>query len=113
MRHDRILAVHDPGIIASLIEHTDIQAERIGEIDRSADRAFIRADDHHVLGVDLEIPDVSKECLYKLICGPHGLEAVEGYSILYSGVVGIKGNDVVNAHIYKFLQCDCTVEGLS
>ena len=55
MSNDRVSAVYDLGVITALIEHTHIQSQHICEIDSTAGTAFIRADDHHVVTVDLKL----------------------------------------------------------
>ena len=55
MSHDRVAAVHDLGIIAALVEHTHIQAQYVCKVNSTAHAALIRADDHHVVTVDLKL----------------------------------------------------------
>ena len=55
MSHDRVAAVYDLGVIAALVEHTHIQAQYVCEINSTAHTALIRADDHHVVTVDLKL----------------------------------------------------------
>ena len=55
MSNDRVSAVYDLGVITALIEHTHIQSQHICEVDGTAGTAFIRADDHHVVAVDLQV----------------------------------------------------------
>ena len=46
MGNDRVSSVDDLGVISSLVEHTHINAEVVGEIYGTAHCAFVRADDH-------------------------------------------------------------------
>ena len=50
------LAIYDHGVIAALIEHTDVDAEHmLAKYSGTVQCAFIRADDHHMILVDDEI----------------------------------------------------------
>ncbi len=53
MSHDRVTAVYDPGIIPALIEHTHIESEHVCHVNGTAHAAFIRTDDHHVVGINI------------------------------------------------------------
>ena len=55
MGNDGIAAVYDAGIIPALIEHSHVEPQDIGDVDRAAHAAFVRADDHHMVAVDLKI----------------------------------------------------------
>ena len=55
MGNDRVAAVDDLCVVTSLVEHTEIQSENICEEDCASHTAFIRADDHHVVTVDLKL----------------------------------------------------------
>ncbi len=52
---DRIFAVYDGRVITAFVEHTHVHAEDIGKIDCSVHGTFIRADDHQMFFVDLQI----------------------------------------------------------
>ena len=55
MSYDGVTTVDDPGVISSLVEHTHIQTENVGDVDGTSHTTFIRADDHHVAGIQLQI----------------------------------------------------------
>ena len=74
MGHDRVASVHDPCVIAALIEHTHIQSEDVGQIDRTAGRTLIRADGHHMVAVDFQVFDRAQQSFDKLISGRNGFE---------------------------------------
>ena len=63
-----------------------------------------------MIGINLKVMYVVQKTLNELICRLYRLETVERYSILNSGVVSIKGDDVVYAHIYKLLKSQCTIK---
>ena len=44
---------HDLGVVPALVEHTHIQSQHVGEVHGAAGSALVRADDHHVVAVDL------------------------------------------------------------
>ena len=66
-----------------------------------------------MIGINLEILLVAEKIFNKLICRLHGFKAVERDCVLYSGVVGIEGDDIVHTHFYKLLKCDGTVQGFT
>lgn len=75
MGHNGVPSVDYPGVIPSFIEHTHIQVQDVGQIDRALGGAFVRADGHHVVAVDLKIVIGEQKSLYKLIGGTDGLKS--------------------------------------
>ena len=61
MCHDRVLSVYDGGVISSLIEHTHIDAEHVGEVYGTRHRSLVRADDHQMIVVDRQIRNGTKK----------------------------------------------------
>ena len=55
MSNDRITSVYNLCVIAAFIEHTHVQPQHIGKIHGSSRTALIRADDHHMAAVNLQI----------------------------------------------------------
>ena len=106
-------AVHDSGIVTALIEHTHIQAQDICHIDSAVHSALIGADDHGIVFVDLQCGNCAEQTLYKLVYRLYSLKAFQGDGILYPGIMGIKGDDVVNTHAHKLLERQCTVQGFT
>ena len=47
-----------------------------------------------------------------LIGGHHVVQAHQGDGVLHPGIVGVKGNEIGNAHMPHFLEHDRTVQGL-
>ena len=43
------------GVVTSLIEHTHIQTKYVCKVNSTSHTAFIRADNHHVVGIDLQV----------------------------------------------------------
>ncbi len=103
-------AIDHPCIVFSFIIHSDIQAENVGHIDRPAHAALIRTDDHHMIAVDLQALHIVEQALDELIGRLYGFKAMQRDGIHDSRIMCVKGNDIVNAHIDHFLQCECTVE---
>ena len=108
--NDGISSVHDPGVVASLIEHTHVKTQHVGDVDSPLHAALIRTDDHHVIGINREILHIPEKALDELINGLDCLEAGERDRILYAGIMCVKGDDVVNAHADQLLQGDGTVK---
>ena len=109
MGYDGVASVYNLGIVAALVEHTHIYAQVVCQIYRAVHGAFIRADHHQMLLVDLCGSIVGEQCFYKLIRRQEVVKAVKGDGILHSGVMSIKGNDVFYAHCNQLLQCHSTV----
>ena len=109
MCDNRVLAVYDRRIITALVEHSHIYAENIGKIYGAVHSALIRAYDHKVLFVHKKIRLGSEKRLHKLIRGIEAVKSVKRDGILYPGVVCVEGNNVVDAHIYQFLEGKGTV----
>ena len=55
MSYDRVSAVHNAGVVTALVEHSHVQTKDIGNVDRTAHSTLVRADDHHVIRIDLQI----------------------------------------------------------
>ena len=113
MGNDGITAVYYFGVVAPFIEHAHVQAQHIGNIDGPAHAALVRADYHHMIGIQLQVRYIAQQPLDKLVSGLYGFESVERNGILYSGVMGVEGDDVVHTHLHQFLKGQCTVQGLS
>ena len=108
-----IAAVYNLCIIPAFIEHAHIQAQNVGDIDSPSHASFIGADYHHVVGINLQILLVAEKVFDELVGGLYGFKTVERDGILHSGIVGIKGYDVVHTHFYQFLKSDGTVQGFA
>ena len=55
MCHNGIAPVYNTGVVPSLVEHTHIQSKYICHINGTAHPPFVRADYHHVVGIDGEV----------------------------------------------------------
>ena len=75
MGNDRVFAVYDAGIVTTFVEHTHIHAENVGHIDRTPHSAFIRADDHHGVLVDMKIRNCLEKTLDKLVNRLYGFKS--------------------------------------
>ena len=96
--------VYHTGIIQTFVIHTHINAQDIGEINSPSHAALVGADDHEMLIVNVQAVFVIEKSFDKLVGRLNRLESVERRCILYPGVVGVKGNDILHAHAGKFLQ---------
>ena len=110
MCYDRVTTINDLGIITTLVEHTHIQSEYIGHIDRTSHTAFVRADDHHAVLVNMKTRSSFEKSFDKLIYRLNCLKSVKRDSVLYTWVVGIEGNDVIHTHFGKLLKSQSTVQ---
>ena len=111
--NDGILAVYDDGIISSFIEHTCVRADDVGKIDCAVQCAFIGGDDHDVVLVDDQVVHGVHQRLHKLVRGCEVAEVHEGVDILDPGVVGVEGDEVLDAQITELLVHDRGVKRLA
>ena len=110
MGNDGVFAVDNGGVISSLVEHTHIHAEDVGEVNGASHSSLVRADDHQVFVVDPEIRNGLGQRFQELVGRHEGVEALKRDGVLDSGVVSVEGDDVGNAHPGQFLQSQGTVE---
>ena len=62
-------------------------------------------------GIDVKSVHMAEKSFDKLVSRLHGIEAGQRNCILYAGIVGIEGNDVIHTHVNQFLKSKRTVEG--
>ena len=110
MGYDRIAAVYDVCIVAALVEHTHVDAENVRHVDRAAGSALIRADDHQMLGISLNVRCGAVQPLDELVDRLDRLKAVERDRVLHPRVVRIKGDDIFHTHLHEFLQSERAVQ---
>ena len=113
MCNDRITSINNLSVISSLIEHTHIKTKNISKVNSTSHTTFIRADNHHMLAVDVKVVHIKKEILDKLVCAWYRFKSLKRNSIVYSRVMCIESNNILNAHICKFLKHKCTVKRFS
>ena len=104
MREDRVAAVDDCCVVVALEEHAHVDAEDIRHVDRAAHAALVRAHDHEMLVVDLQIVGAAENVLDELVGRGDRLEAVHRDRVLYAGVMRVKCNDVRDAELCELLQ---------
>ena len=102
MRNDRVLAVHNGGVIPAFVEHTGVHTEDVCKIHSPVKRSFIGADHNGVVLVDNQILLHSQESADKLVGRCEIVKALDGHGILYSWVMGIKCDKVGDTHIHQF-----------
>ena len=102
MCNDRVTSVYYLGVVTAFIEHTHINSQVVCQVYSTVHSAFIRADDHQMIFVDLGGLIMSKQCLYKLISWHEVIKSVQWNGILYSWVMSIKRDDVLNTHLDQF-----------
>ena len=76
MSNDRVLSVDNGGVITAFVEHTHIDSKDIGEVYSTGHSTFIRADDHEMIIVKLEIRDIFDQSLQELVCGEKVIKAL-------------------------------------
>ena len=113
MSLDGVHAVNNYRVVTALVEGTEVKSESGGIIHTTAHSALIGRNDHKIVTVDLNVRNSLNECLDHLICRTNVIKTAERNSVLYSGVMSIKGNDVGNTHIDELLKRGSAVERLS
>ena len=113
VRHDRVLAVDDAGVIASLIEHTHVNAQVVGKIHGAGHGSLIRADDDQMILVDCQVTIPVENRLDKLIGRGIVVEPVQRDGILNARIMRVKGDDVRHAQIHQLLQGHGAVKRLA
>ena len=102
MCDDGVLAVDNGRIVTALIEHTGINAEYVGKINGSVERAFIRDYDDGMIFVDEQVAGRMKKGAHELVMGRIIIEAFYRNGILDPRIVGVKCDKIGNAHIHQF-----------
>ena len=110
MCHNGVAAVHHAGVIAALVEHAQIAAQHTGEVHVAVHGALVGRDDHEVILVEGNVRHMMQQALEHLIGGHNVIEAHQGHSVHYAGVMSIKSDDIVNTHTDKLLKSECAVQ---
>ena len=91
MCHNRVSSVHNLRIISSLIEHTHVEPQDICIVDCTVHSTLIWGNNHHVVLIDIEIPDIQEQSFNELIGTGHIVKRVSRNRIHHSRIVCIKG----------------------
>ena len=113
MRHDRVAAVHNLRVIAPLVEHSHVGSDHRREVNGAVHGALVRADDHQVLAVHLDVRNVAEQSLCELVGGCHILKGTGRNRVLYARVMRVKCDDGIHSEIHKLLKRYGTIEGFS
>ncbi len=104
MGDNGVASVDDLRVVAAFVKHAHVKVQHIGQIHSPSGRAFIRADRHHVVAVDLQVIKSAQKPFHELIGRAHRLEAVQRDCILHPRIVGVEGNNIVCAHAHQLLK---------
>ena len=63
MGHNGVASIDDLGVVTALVEHAHIKSQHVGKIHGAPCAAFVRADDHHVVTVNLKVCLVLQQVL--------------------------------------------------
>ena len=110
---DGILAVHDLGVVTALVEHADVNTHHRGIVHTTAHSTLIGRNDHQIVLIHGKIGITANQRLNELVGGAHIVKAAKGHGILHTGIVCIKGDDVLHTHSLQLLQHQCTVKRLA
>ena len=98
MGNDGIFAVDNFGIIAAFIEHTGIDSKDVCKIYRSVESAFIGTDHDKVIFINEKVIFGTQKRSCQNVGGSDIVKAAQGLCILDSGIMSVKGNEIVDAH---------------
>ena len=109
----RVSAVNNNRVVASLVEHTEVNAEDGRIIDAATHAALIGGNYHQMIVVNFEIGNILDERLYHLVSRLNVFKAVVRDSVLNSCVVRVKGDEVVHSESAQLLKSHGAVKGFS
>jgi len=110
MSNDRVFTIYNGRIITTFVEHTHINTKNIGEIYSSCHSTFIRADDHQMFVVDLQIRYGTKQRFQELISRHEIIKTGQRNCILYTRIMSVESDNIGNTHTNQLLQSHCTVQ---
>jgi len=113
MGNNGVAAIHNAAVITALVEHTQVAAQHAGVVHVAVHGAFIRGNDQELLLAEVDIRYMVQQALEHLIGGHNVIEAHQGHSVHYAGVMSIKGNNVLNAHGAQLLQSVSAVQAFA
>ena len=111
MGYNGIPAIYDGRVVPAFIEHTHIDPQHIGQIDGTAGTACIRADDHQTVAVDFQIRFCLKKPFDKLVSRLDCFKSMKRNGILHPGIMSVKCDDIIHAHMDQLLEGQGTVQG--
>ena len=113
MSHDGVASVDDGREVAALVEHAEIHAHDGGVVYVAAHGTLVRADDHQMIAVGMNVGDAGEQ-LFEHLIGRHQIvKAHQRDGVLHTGVVSIEGDDVGDSHALQLLQSGRAVERLA
>ena len=110
MSDNRIASFYNFCIISSLIESSYVYSGHVSEIDCSAHGTFVRADDHHIFRLHMNVRYILQKGLDKLIRRLNSFKAFQRDCILYPWIVCVESDNIFYAHIGQLLKCQCTIQ---
>ena len=110
MGDDGVAAVDDAGVVPPLVEHAQVAAQHAGIVHVAVHGALVGGDDHEMFLVETHVRHMVQQALEHLVGGHDVVEAHGGHSVLDAGVVGVKGDDVLDPHRPQLLQRKGTVQ---
>ena len=113
MGNNGVAAIPNAAVITALVEHTQVAAQHAGIVHVAVHGAFIRGNDQEVLLAEVDIRYMVQQALEHLIGGHNVIEAHQGHSVHYAGVMSIKSNNVLNAHGAQLLQSVSAVQAFA
>lgn len=87
MGNDGVFAVDNCGIVTAFIEHTHVHTQDTGEIHSTSHSPFIRADDHQMVFVDLQIRNGTGQSFDILIWRIETVKTIQWNRIADTGIM--------------------------
>ena len=110
---DGVAAIDHAGVIAALVEHTQVAAQHAGEVHVAAHSTLVGADHDELVLVEADLGVLLEQVLQDLIGGHRIVEAHQRHSVHQAGVMCIEGDDVLDAHGLQLLQGHGAVQALA
>ena len=111
MGNDGILSVHRYRIVPSPVEHPHVYPQHVCHIDGTGGTGLVRADDHQMVRRYREVRRRAEKTFDKLVNRQEVFKSGQRDRILDAGVMGIKGDDIIDSHAYQLFQSLGTVKG--
>ena len=113
MGHDGVAAVDHAAVVAAFIEHAQVAAQHAGIIHVAVHGAFVGGNDHEVILVEADVRHMMQQALEHLVSRHDVVEAHRRHGVHDAGVMGVEGDDVLDADGPQLLQGERAVQALA
>ena len=113
VRDNGVAAVDNAAVIAALVEHAQVAAQHAGIIHIAVHGALIGGNDHEMILIEVDVGHMVQQAFQHLIGGHNVVETHGGHGVHDAGVMGVKGDDVLDADRAQLLQGEGAVQTLA